>query len=315
MIDMDVLGVVAGMVPAAIAIDHLCHSGERARWRSVAFWGLFAVTVMAGPVIPDVLSGAMLLCMVGLAAAGLKPGPVATTSPEERRASAKRFGYRLLWPALCVPIVTLTIALLASDGKVAGVQVIHPRQVTLAALAAGAIAAFAIAAAMLRPPARAFASETRRLGDAVGWAILLPQMLAALGGIFASAGVGTVVGDLASRFLPLGTPLLSVATYCLGMAAFTVVMGNAFAAFPVMTAGIGLPVVIGQFGGNPAVVTALGMLSGFCGTLMSPMAANFNLVPAAILELPDRFGVIKAQFPTALLMLLVNIAVMYLCAF
>lgn len=32
------------------------------------------------------------------------------------------------------------------------------------------------------------------------------------------------------------------------------------------------------------------MLSGFCGTLMTPMAANFNIVPAALLELSDRNG-------------------------
>ena len=42
-------------------------------------------------------------------------------------------------------------------------------------------------------------------------------------------------------------------------------------------------------------MAAIGMLSGFCGTLMTPMAANFNIVPAALLELADRNAVIKAQ--------------------
>jgi uncharacterized membrane protein len=41
---------------------------------------------------------------------------------------------------------------------------------------------------------------------------------------------------------PLDSRLAAVAAYCLGMAGFTMIMGNAFAAFPVMTAGIGLPV-------------------------------------------------------------------------
>ena len=57
------------------------------------------------------------------------------------------------------------------------------------------------------------------------------------------------------------------------------------------------------------------MLSGFCGTLMTPLAANFNLVPAALLELDDRYAVIKAQIPTALPLLLVNIGLMYVLAF
>jgi uncharacterized membrane protein len=94
---------------------------------------------------------------------------------------------------------------------------------------------------------------------------------------------------------------------------------DAFAAFPVMTAAIGLPFVVGQFGGNPAIVCAIGMLAGFCGTLMTPMAANFNVVPANLLELPDRNaalnGVIRAQLPTALIMLGVNMALMYFLAF
>jgi uncharacterized membrane protein len=92
-------------------------------------------------------------------------------------------------------------------------------------------------------------------------------------------------------------------------------MGNAFAAFPVMTAGVGLPLIVHTFGGDPAIMGALGMLSGFCGTLLTPMAANFNIVPTTLLELPDRWAVIKAQAPTALLMLIVNTALMYALVF
>ncbi len=82
-----------------------------------------------------------------------------------------------------------------------------------------------------------------------------------------------------------------------------------------MTAAIGLPLVVHRFGGDPAVMAAVGMLSGFCGTLMTPMAANFNIVPVALLELPDQHAVIKVQLPTALLLLATNIALMYLLAF
>ena len=109
--------------------------------------------------------------------------------------------------------------------------------------------------------------------------------------------------------------LTAVAVYCLGMAGFTMIMGNAFAAFPVMTAGIALPILVGKFGGDAAVIASIGMLSGFCGTLMTPLAANFNLVPAALLELPDRYAVIRAQIPTALPLLLVNVVLMYVLAF
>ena len=58
-------------------------------------------------------------------------------------------------------------------------------------------------------------------------------------------------------------------------------------------------------------MAAIGMFSGYCGTLMTPMAANYNIVPAALLGLPDKNDVIKAQIPTALTLLLVNIILMY----
>jgi uncharacterized membrane protein len=126
------------------------------------------------------------------------------------------------------------------------------------------------------------------------------------------AGVGKVVAGLAERWIPLGSPLVAVVTYTVGMALFTMIMGNAFAAFPVMTAGIGLPLIVARFGGDVVVMASVGMLSGFCGTLMTPMAANYNIVPAVLLELPDEYAVIKAQIPTALILLTVNTFIMYL---
>jgi len=154
--------------------------------------------------------------------------------------------------------------------------------------------------------------ESRRLTEALGWAMVLPQMLAMLGLLFNEAGVGTAVAHVTTTYINLDFKLVAVIVYVLGMALFTVIMGNGFAAFPVMTGGVGVPVLVGIYGGNPAVMAAIGMFSGYCGTLMTPMAANFNIVPAALLELPDKNAVIKAQLPTALMMLVVNIVLLYL---
>jgi uncharacterized membrane protein len=87
-------------------------------------------------------------------------------------------------------------------------------------------------------------------------------------------------------------------------------MGNAFAAFAVITGGIGLPFIVIVHGGNPAIMAAIGMLSGYCGTLLTPMAANFNLVPAMLLELDDKHAVIKAQVPLALVIFAANVILM-----
>jgi uncharacterized membrane protein len=127
--------------------------------------------------------------------------------------------------------------------------------------------------------------------------------------------VGEVVGTYAALAIPEGSLFIAVAMYAIGMALFTMIMGNAFAAFPVMTGAIGLPILIHGFGGDPAIICAIGMLAGFCGTLMTPMAANFNIVPAALLELKDRNGVIKAQVGTAIPLLAANLLLIYFLAF
>ena len=182
-------------------------------------------------------------------------------------------------------------------------------------LALGVLIALLVLLAWLRPPAIAPLEEGRRLIDAIGWAAVLPQMLAALGVVFAAAGVGTIVGESTRAVIPEGNIFLTVLVFGLGMALFTMIMGNAFAAFPVMAAAIGVPLLMQTYGGDPAVIGAIGMLAGFCGTLMTPMAANFNMVPAALLELKDKNGVIKAQIGTAIPLLIVNILLIYFLAF
>lgn len=113
---------------------------------------------------------------------------------------------------------------------------------------------------------------------------------------------------------PDGRRLIAVAVYCIAMALFTIIMGNGFAAFSVITVGVGIPFLIMQ-GANPVVVGAMGLTAGYCGTLLTPMAANFNIMPAALLETKDKYSIIKAQAPVALTMLAIHIVLMYLLAF
>jgi len=282
------------------------------------FWGMLAANFLAGSFIGDLANGGLALGLAVVGAIGLGQGNPKTTTPEERRESAVRRGDLLFLPALIIPAVALAGTLIAKE-TTWGAQLIDKSQATLISLVIGALIAVAVAMIWLRPPALAPLQEARRLIDAVGWAAILPQMLASLGAVFLAAGVGDQVGHFVTQYIPLDTRTLAVAAYCIGMALFTLIMGNAFAAFPVMTAAIGLPLVVHQFGGDPARVCAIGMLAGFCGTLMTPMAANFNVVPANLLELPDRKaalnGVIRAQIPTALPLLIANIVLMRVLAF
>ena len=316
MIGLSAVYLLAGLVFGAFAGLSAFDRANSKRFGNAAFWGLVSLSFLAGDRLGDVGNGVLVLglaLIAGLCLLGR--GQPATTSPEERRALATRFGDRLFIPALTLPLVVIFGVLVLKPLEIGGQPLLDPKQATLVSLALAAVIAVGVALILLRQPLISPLQEGRRLMDTVGWAALLPQMLAALGAVFALAGVGEVIGQLVTTWLPMDTRLAAVAVYCLGMAGFTMIMGNAFAAFPVMTAGVGLPIVIRGFGGDPAVVCAIGMLSGFCGTLMTPLAANFNLVPAALLELPDRYAVIKAQIPTALPLLLVNTALMYVLAF
>jgi uncharacterized membrane protein len=306
---------LTGLMMAGVSIVNWRDRSNRRRFNNTAFWGIYAVTFLFGSRLPDLASGFLVIAMVLVASIrGLGQG-ADSSSPQAREESARRWGNKLFIPALTIPLVTVAGTFAFKRLTIAGNPLVDVRQVTVISLAIATLIALAIGMLLLRPPMSAPIREARRLLDAVGWAAVLPQMLAALGALFALAGVGNVVSGLAQRWIPLDTPFIVVVTYAVGMALFTMIMGNAFAAFPVMTAGIGLPLIVQKFGGDPTIMAAIGMLSGFCGTLMTPMAANFNIVPTALLELPDENAVIKVQIPTALILLGANILLMNFLVF
>ncbi|HEU4630722.1 MAG TPA: DUF979 domain-containing protein [Gemmatimonadaceae bacterium] len=313
MISLEVVYVLMGLMTAGVAVVDLLDRTRPRRYSNALFWGCYAVTFLAGSRLPPVVTGTLVIVMALVPSVRkLAPAPPEAATPAEREASAARWGNWLFIPALTIPAVTLLGTLTLGHIRVGGRPLVEAREVTLVSLALAIVCALVVAMAMLRPGRAAPVTEARRLLDAVGWAAVLPQLLAALGAVFALAGVGQAVTTVVERWIPLDTPFAAVAAFTVGMAIFTMIMGNAFAAFPVMTAGIGLPLIVHRFGGDVVIMAAVGMLSGFCGTLMTPMAANFNIVPAALLELPNENDVIKVQIPTGLLLLVTNTAIMYL---
>lgn len=294
------LNLVYGVVGILFAIFAGLGLRDR-RWANGAFHGLIALSFLAGDWLGDVGNGVLVLALVAIAASGR----MRRAEPVEP--ARDRHGAKVFVPALIVPAVALL-------GTLAFKQVpalVDPKQATLVALTFGTIIALILCRTLLQAkPAEPFVAG-RGLIDDIGWVAVMPQLLASLGAVFALAGVGQVVGMLIGTIIPAGSVVGAVLAYALGMALFTIVMGNAFAAFPVMAAAVGVPLLIQRAGGDPAIVAAVGMLAGFCGTLLTPMAANFNLLPAALLGLKDKYGVIRAQAPTALLLLVFNILLLY----
>jgi uncharacterized membrane protein len=266
---------------------------------------------------PAWLLGAAILLLTALVGAKqLAVGTAGGLVEQEQTEGADRLGTKLFIPALLIPVIAVIFAFGLVKINIGGKPLLASGTETLTGLAVGSLVAAGVAMVLVRrrnplAPVR----DGSRLTQAIGWAVVLPQLLATLGSLFTTAGVGKAIQTVIGHVVPSTSLIGSIVVYCVGMFLFTIIMGNAFAAFPIMTAAIGWPLLVLVFHGNAAAVFAIGMLAGFCGTLQTPMAANFNLVPAALLATESKYAVIRAQAPTGLILLGCNIVLMYFLCF
>lgn len=311
---------LCGALLAACAL----HDLRARRWAPAAFWSLVAAAFLGGDAVvtattrgnalPAQCVGVGVIVLALIAGSGVLRRKAEATDPaaaQRRTQSAARLGNLLFVPALLIPFGTLALTLAQPYVHAGAIAQMERAAATLLALAIACGLAVIAALWLTRAHARDAIAETARLLDALSWAALLPMLLAMLGAVFAATGVGEAIAHLVAAAIPTQSRLACLLAFAFGMVAFTAIMGNAFAAFPVMMAGIGLPLLIGQHHAHAAALGALGMLTGYCGTLLTPMAANFNIVPAALLELRDTNGVIRAQWPTALALLAVNFVLLW----
>ncbi|MBV8036992.1 DUF979 domain-containing protein [Roseateles sp.] len=311
LLKLDQIFLLTGLALLIVAgLTYRDRSNPR-RYSSGLFWALWAAIYLIGDLLPPAVVGVLVVMLALLGGlGGVSRGQHPTREPAERQADAAALGNKLFLPILTITLLTLAGSLTLKDVHLGDLLLVETKNVTLISVGLGALAGLAGALWMTRERPMQAVREARRLLETMGPAVILPQMLATLGLLFTDAGVGRAVAHLTTSNIPVDNAWFAVTAYALGMALFTMVMGNAFAAFPVMTAGIGIPILLGMHHGNAATMAAIGMFCGYCGTLMTPMAANFNIIPAALLELKDKNAVIRAQWPTALVLLGVNIVLL-----
>ena len=275
----EIIYILCGLVSISVAIRGL--KNEKARVGTFLFWFILGVIFILGKTIPYAVTGGLLVILALITVT---------------------FKNKIFLPAALIGISAFLI-LQFKIGKVAIPSAVG--------IGGGALIALLVATAIIKPKFSETLEDTSRLLMQIGATALLPQLLAALGAVFTKAGVGKVIAQSISSVVPSGNIFIGIVIYAVGMALFTMIMGNAFAAFSVITVGIGVPFIL-KHGGNPAAIGALGMTAGYCGTLMTPMAANFNIVPASILEIKDKNGIIKTQLPMGIAMLIIHIIFMLL---
>ncbi|WP_028042270.1 DUF979 domain-containing protein [Candidatus Stoquefichus massiliensis] len=321
--------VLCGLVSFDAAIR--ATKNEKAKIGTSLFWCILGIIFMFGKLIPSVVTGGLLVIMGCLTATKqVKMGKFVESTAEARQAASEKVGSKIFIPAVSIGIMALILSFIKYSSNAfyfsfrnftfplfsfggTGDKIVALDGAVMTGTAC--LVALILAIVICKPRVSETRSDTSRLLMQVGASCLLPQLLGALGEVFKVAGVGEVISKIISSVVPSGNIVIGVIVYVLGMVIFTMIMGNAFAAFTVITIGIGYPFVIAQ-GGNPAVIGALGMTAGYCGTLMTPMAANFNIVPCAVLETKDqKWAVIKAQLPMALIMIVIHIILMLVLGF
>lgn len=300
---LEVFYVLAGLVSIAAAFYAYTDKEHSSRVGTASFWGIFGLIFIVGKYLPAAVVGVLIVIMGVIATLNkVTFGSLVNAVESARMESAKRLKNWIFVPALTIGIAAFLVAqFVKSLGSLVGLGI-------------GALVATIFGLILTKSKPSNLGYDGSRLLLRVGAACILPQLLTALGALFNKAGVGEVISDGISGIIVEGNILAGVIAYCLGMAIFTMIMGNAFAAFAVITAGIGIPFVFSQ-GANPAIAGILALTAGYCGTLMTPMAANFNIVPAALLETKNKYRVIIAQLPIATALLITHIILMYFWAF
>lgn len=299
---LEIFYVLMGIIMIFASIESFRDKDNSARVGTGLFWLILGLIFAIGRYLPNLVIG-LLIIFIGILSLmkQIKVGKLKEVNKELAEKSAKKLGGWLFFPSIILAVLSILISEFTKLGGQVGIGI-------------ASVVALIVAMILSKADAKTTYHDSERMVRSVGTAGILPQLLATLGVIFTASGVGDITAKTISGIFPVGNHLLGVVLYCVAMVIFTMIMGNAFAAFAVITAGIGVPFIVAQ-GGNAAVVAAIGMTSGYCGTLMTPMAANFNSLPVALMEMKDNLGVIKQQVPIALSLLVIQIILMYFLAF
>lgn len=299
---LEVFYVCVGLLMYLVAFNIVKDPSSPARVGTTLFWGILGTIFVFGSLLPGTIVG-ILLVGIGILTATkqVKIGKVNNPNPEFSATKAKLLGNKVFVPSITIAVLVICIAKFTGySGTVA--------------IGIAAVITIILTLFITKADIKTVKDDSNRMLQAVGVTCILPQLLAALGSLFTAAGTGDVIANNISNFIPQGNILIGVIAYCIGMALFTMIMGNAFAAFSVITVGIGVPFVFMQ-GGDIVICSTLALTAGYCGTLMTPMAANFNILPVALLNMKNKNAVIKYQSFIAIPLLLVHIILMYFLGF
>lgn len=217
LIQMDYLYYLAGIILLIVAGLTLSDPTNPKRFTSGFFWGAYGLIFLIGKMIPPMFVGILIVAMGVIAGInGVAAGKVNMLSSSELKERAARLKNKLFVPTLAIPIVTIICAVLLKDVQIGGIRLFPEKSETLAGLGVASVIALGLACYITKETPMQSMRESRRLFEAMGWAVLLPQLLAVLGIIFTDAGVGKTIAAITTQYLAVDNRLIAVIAYCVG---------------------------------------------------------------------------------------------------
>src|SRR5262245_53269860 len=233
LVSLDFIYALTGLVLMVFAALTFADRGNPQRIGAGVFWFTLGLIFAAGQAMPYRFTGLLVLLMVTLDGAGwVRRGSRPEATKQEQVRQADRLRDRIFLPVLSIPLVTFGFAVAF---RLLGLDV---NRGSLVGLGFGGVVAMAAGLILTGGTATEMMEEGRRLNDAMGAVNVLPQLLASLGVVFTAAKVGDLIAGGIQRAIPDNSLFPLALANCTGMALFALVMGNSFAAFPVIASGL-----------------------------------------------------------------------------
>ncbi len=212
---------LTGILMVLTALFVIKDTKHTTRIGTACFWGILGIIFIFGKYIPSTYVGVLIIVIGVLTVTKqVNIGNLPQLSDEYRKENAKKIGSKIFIPSIILAILAFVIAQYTKLGG----------QVAIGISALGGLVLTFI---ITKSPVKYVGGvDSNRMIQQVGPSSILPQLLGALGTVFTAAGVGgEVISSGISSVIPKGNILFGVIAYCVGMALFTIIMGECLCCF------------------------------------------------------------------------------------
>lgn len=289
-----------GFIMAVIAASYVKEKISRSNLISAFFWGTLSFVFMFDRMVSSFILGLCFFIIIVLLPFLPKQSPSEPFEKSALRASKGFIGFLpmffyALFLIFFLHFIPWVFYLLGLHAKAS--------EFTQISIFSSSILTFLLYYLLFNFKLKSFLVVFKVVMEKIIPALIIPYILATLG-----LTLHTISNELAntfSAFLNSQSTTSVIISYMILNLALAMLTGNAFTSFPIIFT-VFSSLVLTMFTNISFIkFTVCGMLMGYCGTLLSPVASNFNLFPLVLNGYFQRkYSIIFAQLPTVLASLL-----------